>query len=290
MNKKGITLILLVLMLSGLFYLSFAVIDPNISNISKENLSLNSEHTFESASDWSETNNWSFSGENVNLGPGDVTKIQVLPTFDQQSDVLCVNDSSVTRYCRVQHNFSTQRTSGLISIYIQVNSTNSPNTPSASLIITSNKSVDYGSERLNYEEVVRFHVSGYLERYNGSGTLGFENLSTNTAYSQNTWYNISIEFDCTLDIIKIYVNGALKSQESFVNAADYFEAFRMDIADPTYKSNAYIAWIDYSWDSGSTGNPVTTPPIPGFQLSLTIFALITICGLIFYKKRNNLPF
>ncbi|NHI92319.1 MAG: hypothetical protein EAX96_07430 [Candidatus Lokiarchaeota archaeon] len=94
--------------------------------------------------------------------------------------------------------------------------------------------------------MVRFGVSGYFECYNGSGILSFENLSTNTAYSENTWYNISIEFNCTLYIIKIYVNGFLKSQDSFVGTADYFEAFRMDIADPTYKSNAYIAWIDYS--------------------------------------------
>ncbi|NHI91240.1 MAG: hypothetical protein EAX96_01970 [Candidatus Lokiarchaeota archaeon] len=248
MKNKNIVIFLVSFMLIGGFFL---ILFPSLA------------HTLDGSVSWSTSNNWTFV-------QGADTSVNNLSSYDGGTDLLWLNDSGPSTQCVAKHNWTTHINNGTIKIYLQVAQTNADF--EISLISAS-----------FYSARIRFNSTGYIQRYGGA--IIWNSLDQETSYNGDTWYIITLEFNCTSNELKVYLNGILKSTDPFDLPATYFDGIVFSSGFGS-QGNLYIDWVDFSWapsDDTTTGSP----PIPGFEFTYILVGLIATIGIVIFAKKRK---
>jgi len=124
--------------------------------------------------------------------------------------------------------------------------------------------------------------NGWFEVEYGST---FNALDTPTNYLGGLWYEVGIEFNCTSNTTKTYINGLERSSDVFASNASFMDSLFFSTTasgGPGVQGDYYIAWVDYSWVLPGDN------PIPGFELTylfLGIFVFAVI--MVSIRKRGQ---
>ncbi len=263
LKKKTVPLVFLILT-------SLILISANIELTHNERLNdtvptqLNTLHTIDT--DW--TTNWTMSS------PAGTT-IEVLGSYSGQTSVLHLNDSSGGTWATATHAFGRNISFGKVTVKVLVAQ-------------TTGQEVRIGVRSEGQPKAsIRMRDDGTFEVEYGST---FNPLDNPTSYLGGVWYEVGIEFNCTSNTTKTFINGVEKSADVFQSNSSFMDALFITTTasgGPSIQGDYYIAWVDYSWITANGG----TPPIPGFDLAYILLGILMFAGFMaFIRKRGQKVF
>ncbi|MHA1784224.1 MAG: hypothetical protein ACTSVY_11755 [Candidatus Helarchaeota archaeon] len=197
-------------------------------------------HTFETNFDW--TTFWVQS----EIGS---TDISIISSYGGETDVVYASDNDGIQYFQFMQNIGANVIVGTVTFKIRV-----PQTDKEIRIGLA------GDEIVNTKCNMEFGADGHFKV---GTTTNHVNLDTDTIYNANVWYIITMEFNCTSEIMKIYIDGVLKSQDAFSNSGNDIRQFYISSYPGSQTSaDMYMAWFDYSWEP-----PTESPTDYDFDIS-----------------------
>ncbi len=257
-------MLLVIILLASFFTISISFIIINEEGLGKfQSLNLTTSYTIDN--DW--VTNWTM---DTPVG----TMIEILDNYGGQVGVLHLNDSSTGAIATATHSFGESRSYGRVDVYIQVAAGGTPEITFGLSLVSS------------LQEAIGMSSAGNIMVSYGSA---WNSLDIPTSYSQGQWYQIGFEFNLTSNTTKTYVDGVQKSYDpTELNATEYVDGFQIKTftsGGTGAQGNYYIAWVDYSWVSESTGGD--SPPIPGFEMIYMILGLCMILGIFALIDRQK---
>ena len=187
-------------------------------------------YTFENDADWGDP-----SGFYIREPSSCV--VETLPHYYGWEKVVRLRDDNNVDYFQLVDQTIPNIVAGTVYLMIQVSSTDKE--------IRMMLGETASKARLEFGEDGHFQV-------NYDSTWHY--LDTDTTYESNTWYLIALEFNCTTDIMTVYINGVQKSQNSFDDTADSIDNLCITSYDKNIHvqtdAECHIAWIDYSFGQG----------------------------------------
>ena len=211
------------------------------SNIIFEETDINGDYTatYDFLDDTVDTtpDGWTTSGYDPLINSG----------VDDHNKIVELNDTG-SSYSQMYNSVS-DITNGTIDFWVRKSNesvSGNSNTPLAIYL------QDYGNE-FAFQIYIDINNSGKITRYY-EGDVD-DVICDNFKFEHDTWYHISIEFNCKTDLYSIYINGFLEAgditfwnfYELDINLVDriYFSTF----GGGDYNGIWYVDAIGYSWDS-----------------------------------------
>ncbi|NHI93996.1 MAG: hypothetical protein EAX96_16020 [Candidatus Lokiarchaeota archaeon] len=192
------------------------------------NMITHAEQSFEDSTDWGDPTGW---GRREPEG----TNIEIIPNYYGWGKIAYCTDTISSDYFQLYYDNPTSAVAGSYTFLIMPEQTDKEIRIgiSGDLSKTTKATIEFGTDG-------HFKV----------GVPTYQNLDIDTTYEAHKWYLITLEFNCTSDIMTVYINGIQKSQNLFSIAADYIYQFYISsYPDTQTNCGASIAWMDYSWAS-----------------------------------------
>ncbi|NHI92926.1 MAG: hypothetical protein EAX96_10530 [Candidatus Lokiarchaeota archaeon] len=192
------------------------------------NMINHANQTFENCTDWSDPTGWL-------LREPENTSIEIIPNYYGWGKVAYCTDENSSDYFQFSYDNPTSAVSGNYTFLIMPEQTDKE----IRIGIT-------GDPSETTKATIEFGTDGHFK----VGVPTYQNLDTDTTYEAFKWYLISLEFNCTSDIMTVYINGTQKSENSFSNTADnIYQFYISSFPDTQTNCGVYLAWMDYSWAS-----------------------------------------
>jgi len=186
--------------------------------------------SWESSADWADPN-WDYMREPTTCN------LEVMPNYMGYEKVLHFTDDNNVNYIQCYEQNLGNQITGTVYTLVRTSQTN--------------REVRLGLGDVGTFATLNFAETGHFEVYH---TSSWRNLDTDTTYNANQWYLIAMEFNCTSDTMKVYIDGVLKSDDPFSSVATQLNTFGFTTYDKAIhvqtNVEAHVAWVDYSFASG----------------------------------------
>ncbi|NHI91891.1 MAG: hypothetical protein EAX96_05270 [Candidatus Lokiarchaeota archaeon] len=185
------------------------------------------DQNFENDNNWGNPSQW-LVRESLNM------PIEIIPHYFNWGKVVYCRDDSTNDYLQLIYNFPSYQTSGNVSFLVNAEQTNK-------VIRIGLAGTSTYETKISFE----FAADGHFKMSDGSNS---NNLDIDTTYIANQWYQITLAFDCSTDIVTTYIDGIKKSEDSFAFTSTNINQFYISTYPVSQNAvGSYLAWMDYSW-------------------------------------------
>ncbi|NVM31333.1 MAG: hypothetical protein HWN65_21015, partial [Candidatus Helarchaeota archaeon] len=163
---------------------------------------------------------------------GPNTHMNVYAGVEDHAKVVEINDSATANTCYMINTFG-EKANGTVEFWLR-----STAEWSGRLFITFRYEL-FPIFRLDLRDNGELRVWGPFD-----GTI----MSSNWADDQ--WYHVRVEFNCTTDKFKVWLDGTYQDEYDFYYSSSYIEDIRIEPIPDSTTGYFYLDAIDYSWAGG----------------------------------------